>query len=200
MADDPGKNPINTGIRRILNHRLEICSATLYPLRHRGIPKTVQFITAQTIDFRRKQLEHPLDAWHIAPWTPSNYENTMMMMMMMMIDVLRPLLCTWWAKWAEWPPKVMKRSQRWNTLQIGPHRDSNASVSDMWSKAQPVKPRRRPWEYELSVELSYCDLRPRKRKMGRVSGCWVSILLSLLLSMIYPSNGWVNHHSESSDV
>jgi len=31
--------------------------------------------------------------------------------MMMMIDVLRPLLCTWLAKWAEQPPKVMKRSK-----------------------------------------------------------------------------------------
>jgi hypothetical protein len=30
----------------------------------------------------------------------------------MMIDVLRPLLCIWQAKWAERPPKVMKRSQR----------------------------------------------------------------------------------------
>ena len=26
----------------------------------------------------------------------------------MMIDVLRPLLCTWQAKWAERPPKVMR--------------------------------------------------------------------------------------------
>ena len=26
---------------------------------------------------------------------------------MIMIDVLRPLLCTKWAKWAEQPPKVM---------------------------------------------------------------------------------------------
>ena len=41
----------------------------------------------------------------------------------MMIDVLRPLLYTWYAKWAERPPKVMKRSQRRNNLQICPRRD-----------------------------------------------------------------------------
>ena len=28
-------------------------------------------------------------------------KGMMMMMMMMMIDVLRPLLCTWYVKWAE---------------------------------------------------------------------------------------------------
>jgi len=31
-----------------------------------------------------------------------------MSVMMMMIDVLRPLLCTWWAKWAERPPKLRR--------------------------------------------------------------------------------------------
>ena len=31
--------------------------------------------------------------------------------MMMMIDVLRPLLCIWQAKWAERPPRVMKQSE-----------------------------------------------------------------------------------------
>jgi len=30
----------------------------------------------------------------------------------MMIDVLWSLLCTWWAKWPEQPPAIMKRSQR----------------------------------------------------------------------------------------
>ena len=29
-----------------------------------------------------------------------------------MIDILQPRLCTWWAKWAERPPKIMKQSQR----------------------------------------------------------------------------------------
>jgi len=44
----------------------------------------------------------------------------------MMIYLLRPLLCTRKAKWAERPPKVMKRSQKWNTLHIYPRRDSNS--------------------------------------------------------------------------
>ena len=44
----------------------------------------------------------------------------------MMIDVLWPLLCTWCAQWTEWPPKVMKQSQRWNTLQL--FRDAHAEV------------------------------------------------------------------------
>ena len=39
----------------------------------------------------------------------------------------------------EQPAKVMKRSQRWNTLQICPHRGSNSGGSDMWSKNLPVR-------------------------------------------------------------
>ena len=58
----------------------------------------------------------------------------------MMIDVLRPLLCIWQVKWAERPPKVMKRSQRWNTLSICLHRDSNSGGSDLWSNALPTRP------------------------------------------------------------
>ena len=46
-------------------------------------------------------------------------------LMYLMIGVLRPFLCTCYAKWAKRPPKVMKRSQRWNNLQICPRRDSN---------------------------------------------------------------------------
>ena len=56
----------------------------------------------------------------------------------LMVDVLRPLLCTWQAKSAERPPKVMKRSQRRNTIQISPRQDSNSSGSDLWSNALPV--------------------------------------------------------------
>jgi len=55
-----------------------------------------------------------------------------------MIDVLRPLLCTWYAKWAEQSPKVMKRSQRWNILQICPRRNSNTVGSDLWSNTLPL--------------------------------------------------------------
>ena len=32
------------------------------------------------------------------------------------VTVLRPLLCTGWAKWAERPPEVMRRTERSNTL------------------------------------------------------------------------------------
>ena len=39
--------------------------------------------------------------------------------------------------------KVMKRNERWNTLQKCPHRDSNWSGGDLWSKALPTRPRRR---------------------------------------------------------
>jgi hypothetical protein len=56
-----------------------------------------------------------------------------------MIDVLLPLLCTWQAKWAERPAKVKKRRQRWSTLQISPHRDSNSCGSDLWSNALPTR-------------------------------------------------------------
>ena len=37
----------------------------------------------------------------------------------------------------------MKRSQRWNNLQICPRRDSTTGGSELWSNALPVRPRRR---------------------------------------------------------
>ena len=37
----------------------------------------------------------------------------------------------------------MKRSQRWNNLQICPHRDSNSGGSDLRSNTLPTRPRRR---------------------------------------------------------
>ena len=58
--------------------------------------------------------------------------------MMVVIGVLWPLLCTWQAKWAERPPKVMKRSQRRNNLQICPRRYSNSCGSAMQSNALPL--------------------------------------------------------------
>jgi len=45
-----------------------------------------------------------------------------------MIDVLRPLLRTLEAKWAERPPKVMKQSHRWNNFQMCPRRDWNILI------------------------------------------------------------------------
>ena len=63
----------------------------------------------------------------------------------MFIDVLRPLLCTRKARWAERPPKVMKAkskmkrpSDRW------PRRDSNSSASDLLYNTLRIRPRRRP--------------------------------------------------------
>ena len=38
----------------------------------------------------------------------------------------------------------MKRSQKWNTLQICPRRDSNPCGNDLLSNALPTRPRRRP--------------------------------------------------------
>ena len=70
---------------------------------------------------------------------------------MMMIDVLRPLLCRWQAKWADRPLKVMKRCQRWNTLQICPRQDSNWGGSDLWSKALPT----RPWRWPSSLKKKH---------------------------------------------
>jgi len=55
-----------------------------------------------------------------------------------LIDVLRrPLLCTWLAKWAERPPKVMKRSKRRNNHQLCPQQDSNTGGSDLCSNTLP---------------------------------------------------------------
>ena len=54
----------------------------------------------------------------------------------MKIGVLRPLLCTRWAKWAEQHSKVMKRTERWSTLQVWSRRDSN--TGDLWSNTMPL--------------------------------------------------------------
>ena len=74
-------------------------------------------------------------------------------------NVLQPLLCTWWAKWAEWPPKVMKRSERWNAHRICQSWDSNSDGSDLWSDALPVRPRRSPKvkydQYTISFDTHY---------------------------------------------
>ena len=43
---------------------------------------------------------------------PANYRYTLYFQFNDDDDDLEPLLCTWQAKWAERPPKVMKRSQR----------------------------------------------------------------------------------------
>jgi len=82
-----------------------------------------------------------VDLWFMWGWGWLDLSVVMMvMMMMMMIDVLRPLLCTRWAKWAKRPPK---RSERWNKLQICPRGGSNSGGSDLWSNSLPVRPRKR---------------------------------------------------------
>ena len=43
---------------------------------------------------------------------------------------------------AKRPPKVMKQNQRWNTLLICQHRDSNSGGSNLWSNALPTRARR----------------------------------------------------------
>ena len=58
--------------------------------------------------------------------------------MIMMIVVLPPPLCTKQAKWAERFPKVMRRSERRNNLQICPRRDLNTCGSDLWSSTLPL--------------------------------------------------------------
>ena len=64
---------------------------------------------------------------------PQNYRNnsvtychlemSLIMMMMMMM---------------KWPPKVMRRSQRWNNFQIYSRQYSNTGGSDMWSNTLPL--------------------------------------------------------------
>ena len=71
-----------------------------------------------------------------------------MMNWLPILSYKRWVVCKWWWWWLvfyghfcahgrfNWPmlpPKVMKRSQRWNNLQICPRRDSNTGSSDMWS-------------------------------------------------------------------
>ena len=80
-------------------------------------------------------------------------------------------LCTRWAKWAERPPKVTKRSERWNNLQICPRRDSNSGGSDLWSNAPTVRPRRRPfnWQTRYFIEAYRLTDRIRMIKLIRLS-------------------------------
>ena len=83
-----------------------------------------------------------------------------MHLLMMVIDVLQPLLCPWYAKCAKRLPKVMKRSQIWNTLQVYPRRDSNSNGSDLWSNAPPTRPRRRPQKVLLNCTINHLSLFP----------------------------------------
>ena len=71
------------------------------------------------------------------------------------------------AKRAERPPKVMKRSQRWNTLQICPPRDSNSVGTDQWSNTLPVRPLRRPGSEDFidpcaGTPRGYCPVETNK--------------------------------------
>ena len=85
----------------------------------------------------------------------------------LMIGDLRPRLYTWWAKWAERPPTVMKRNRRWTTLQICSRRDSNSGGSDPWYNALPIRPRRR-------LALRW-DCLPRRRTCIMIRPCtyWI---------------------------
>ena len=81
------------------------------------IPKT------QSYDLRRNALttslqEHPQSTKNLNPMVDGWWFTA--------------TLCRRFAKWAERPPKVMKRSQRWNNLQICPRRDSISGGSDLW--------------------------------------------------------------------
>ena len=58
--------------------------------------------------------------------------------MMKLIDALWPLFCTRLAKWVKRPPKVMKWSQKLNTLQIRPDWDSNSGGSGLWSNVLEI--------------------------------------------------------------
>ena len=103
-------------------------------------------------------------------------------MMMMMIDVLRPRLCTWWAKWAERPPKVMKRSQRWNTLQICQCRDSNTGGNDLWPNTLPVRPWRHPtliYEINANISLAWIIFSGVSHLLKSHQSEWVSSIFSL---------------------
>ena len=76
-----------------------------------------------------------------------------------MIDVLRPLLCTCQAKWADRLPEAMKRSQRRTNFQICPARESNSGGSDLWSNALLIAARMRlifPQNNRILYILLYC--------------------------------------------
>ena len=84
--------------------------------------------------------------------------------MIMIIDVLWPILCTWQAKWAEQPSKVMKQSQRWNTIQVCPPWDSNSDGSDLCSNALPAKEVPTNIESPIIQDVYLVDLRVNTSK------------------------------------
>ena len=56
---------------------------------------------------------------------------------MIIIGVLRPLLCTWQAKWADRPPTVNEAKLEMKQPSDMPRRDSNAGEGDLWSNTLP---------------------------------------------------------------
>jgi len=55
----------------------------------------------------------------------------------------------------DWLPKVMRRSERRNNLQIGPRRDSNTGGSDLQSSTLPIDDRGAPY-YIISLMQRHC--------------------------------------------
>ena len=97
---------------------------------------------------------------------------------MMMIDVLRPLLCTRQAKWAEQPPKVMRRSERRNNLQICLRQDLNTGGSDLWSNTLPLDHGGAPQlcsnpNHQVSYNIiTYSVQKHRVTKDSHISSMW----------------------------
>ena len=78
----------------------------------------------------------------------------------------------------------MKRSQRWNTLQICPRRDSNLGGSNLWSNALSIRPRRRPHVTVGGVCVCYCHqnhgitMEKGIQIFCAVIGCWIGAVLT----------------------
>ena len=68
-----------------------------------------------------------------------------------------PFLCTRYAKWAKRPPRVMKRSQRWNNLHICPRGDSNTGGSGQCSNTLPLDHAGRRHHFKTCL-LSYAHI------------------------------------------
>ena len=88
----------------------------------------------------------------------------------------------------------MKRSRRWNTLQICPRRSSNSGGSDLWSNALPVRPRRLAWD---TFRLHWHVNDNLRNLAKRLVFTWV---VSLHIEDVIKIDGWREKRNENTDL
>ena len=84
------------------------------------------------------------------------------------------VLSTWSVKWTDWPPKVMKQIQKWNTSDM-PMPRFELGGCDLWSNVLPTIAWRRPWYlHRLWRQNAPGQNIPSYIDMGKLLAYWVA--------------------------